>query len=148
VDCKIADVFLKKSTKQHVDGWDTSSKAWAHMVLYLPHAQVGFGVTFNDITKDASFYTTTSRFVSWLGDFSQERQNLWLSKDDLKDSSTWSSPPLVLLRDIHDGLLSKYDWKDSVSPQVQPGVRARPAHDSQDGLDGVSQEEAAPLFLP
>ena len=148
VDCKIADALLKKSTKQHADGWDASSKAWAHMILHLSHAQGGFGVTFNDITKDAAFYTTTSRFVAWLGAFSQERQSLWLPKDDLKDSSTWSSPPLVLLRDIHDGLLAKYDCKDSVPPPAQPGARARPARDSQDGLDGASQQEAAPLFLP
>ena len=39
---------------QHSDGWDTSSKAWAHMVLHLPHAEGGFGVTLNDITKDAA----------------------------------------------------------------------------------------------
>ena len=73
---------------------------------------------------------------------------MWLPKDNLKDSSTWSSPPLVLLRDIHDSLLVKYDWKDSVPPPTQPLTRARPSRDSQDGLDGVFQEEAAPLFLP
>jgi hypothetical protein len=39
----------------------------------IPHAEGGFGVTFNCVTKDAAFYTTTSRFVSWLGAFSQER---------------------------------------------------------------------------
>ena len=36
-------------------------------------------------------------------------------------------------------------------PPVPPGTRAsraRPGHDSQDGLDGTSQQEAAPLFLP
>ncbi len=55
----------------------------------------------NDVTKDAAFYTTTSRFVAWLGVFPQERQKLWLPKDDLRDSSSWVSPPLVLLRDIH-----------------------------------------------
>jgi hypothetical protein len=49
-------------------------------------------VTFNDVTKDAAFYTTTSRFVVCLGSFSQERQELWLPKDDLRDSSSWSSP--------------------------------------------------------
>ena len=49
----------------------------------------GFGVTFDDITsdcsvtKDTAFYTTTSRFVAWFGAFSQERQGLWLLKDDL-----------------------------------------------------------------
>ena len=100
------------------------------MVLHLPHAEGGFGVTFNDITKDAAFYTTTSRFVAWLGAFSQERQGLWLPKDDLKDPSAWSSPPLVLLRDIHNGLLAKYDCKDSAPPPAQPGARARPGRDS------------------
>ena len=46
------------------------------MVLHLPHSNDGFGVTFNDITKDDAFYTTTSHFVSWFGVFSQERQGL------------------------------------------------------------------------
>ena len=67
VDCKIADALLKRGTKQHADGWDAPSKVWAHMVLHLQHAEGGFGVTFNDVTKDAAFYTTTSRFVAWLG---------------------------------------------------------------------------------
>jgi hypothetical protein len=78
VDCKIADVFLKYGTKEHADGWDAPSKAWAHLVLHLPHAEGGFGVAFNDVTKDAAFYTTTSRFVARLGSFSQERQGLRL----------------------------------------------------------------------
>jgi hypothetical protein len=64
VDCTIVDAFLKKGTKQHADGWNAHSKAWAHMVLHQPHAEGGFGVTFNDVTKDDAFYTTTSRFVS------------------------------------------------------------------------------------
>jgi hypothetical protein len=71
------------------------------MVLHLSHDEGDFGVTFNDVTKDAAFYTTTSRFVAWSGAFSQERQKLWLPKDDLRDSSSWSSPPLMFLRDIH-----------------------------------------------
>jgi hypothetical protein len=54
-----ADALLKKGTNQHADGWDASSKDWAHMVLHLPHTEGGFGVTFNDVPKDAAFYTTT-----------------------------------------------------------------------------------------
>ncbi len=88
VDCKIADTLLKKGTKEHGDGGDASRRAWSHMVLHLPRAEGGFGVTFNNVTKDAAFYTTTSRFVAWLGAFSQERQELCLSKDDLRDSSS------------------------------------------------------------
>ena len=66
------DALLKKGTKQHADGWDASSKAWAHMCIHLPHAEGGFGVQFNDVTKDAVFYTTTSRFVACHGAFSSE----------------------------------------------------------------------------
>ncbi len=57
MDCKIADALLKKSTKQHSDGLDDSGEAWVHMVLHLTHSEGGFGVTFNDATKDAAFYT-------------------------------------------------------------------------------------------
>ena len=51
------------------------------MVLHLPYEEEGFGVPFNYVTKDAVFYTTTSRFVSWMCVFFQERQELWLPKD-------------------------------------------------------------------
>ena len=46
-----------------------------------------------------------------------------------------SLPPLVLLRDIHrvDDLLTNYDGKGSVPPPDQPGERARPGRNSQDG---------------
>ncbi len=38
---------------------------------------------------------------------------MWLPKDDdLRDSSSWSSPPLLLLRDIHCKLLTEYDCKE------------------------------------
>ncbi len=148
VGCKIADALLKKGTKQHADGWDASSKAWAHMVLHLPHAEGVYGVTFNDVTKDAAYYTTTSRFVAWLGAFSQERQRLWLPKDDdLRDSSSWSSPPLLLLRDIHCKLLTQYDCKEFCAPsQSQVNVGASARLRSQD--DVSQQQGAAPLSLP
>jgi hypothetical protein len=77
VACKMADTLLKKGTHHHGDGWDVSTQDWTHMVLHLPHAEGGFGVPFNYVTKDAAFYTTTSRFVFWLGVFPQERQELW-----------------------------------------------------------------------
>ncbi len=145
--CKRADALLKKGTKQHADGWDASSKDWAHMVLHLPHAEGGFGVPFNCVTKDAAFYTTTSRFVAWIGAFSQERQKLWLPKDDLQDHSSWSSPPLLLLRDIHSNLISQYDCKEVCVPsQSQGNVGSSARLSSQDSVP--QQQEAAPLSLP
>jgi hypothetical protein len=82
------------------------------MVLHLSHAEGGFGVTFNDVTKDTAFYTTTLHFVTCLCVFSQERQEF---KDDLRDSSSWSSSPLTLLRDIHSN-------QDGVSQQQETNV--------------------------
>jgi hypothetical protein len=117
------------------------------MVIHLPHAEGGFGVPFNCVTKDAAFYSTTSRFVSFLGAFSQERQRLWLPADDLQDSSSWKSSPLVLLRDIHSDLISKYDCKEVCAPsQSQGNVGSSARLSSQDGVP--QQQEAAPLSLP
>jgi hypothetical protein len=117
------------------------------MVLQLPHAEGDYGVTFNDVTKDAAYYTTTSRFVAWLGAFSQKRQRLWLPKDDLRDSSSWSSPPLLLLRDIHCKLLTLYDCKEVCAPsQSQVNAGASATLRSQD--DVSQQQGAASLSLP
>ena len=113
---------------------------------------------FNSVTKDAAFYTTTSRFVAWLGAFPQERQELWLPKDDLRDSSSWSSPPLVLLRDIHSKLLVQYNCIEEVCAQSQSQVNvgagagpssqsgAGPRPSSQDGVP--QQQETASLIVP
>ncbi len=136
VDVKIADPLLKKDTKQDADGWDESSRDWVHMVLHLPHTEGGFGVSFNCVTKDDAFYTNTARFVSWwMSVFSQERQKLWLPKDNLRDSSSWSSPPLLFLRDIHSRLVTQYDCKEVCAPsQPQGNVGASARLSSQDGI--------------
>ena len=75
-----------------------------------------------------------------------DHQDLWLPKDDLQDSISWSSPPLVLLRDIHSGLLANYDCKDSTTTQSQSGGRARVGHRSPDG--DSQQQETDPLLIP
>ena len=70
---------------------------------------------------------------------------MWLPQDDLLDSSSWSSPPLALLRQIRDTLLADCDCKDSAPPKSQNDARARGVRSSQDEF---SQQEAGPLFLP
>jgi hypothetical protein len=60
---------------------------------------------------------------------------MWLSKNDLRDSSSWSSPPLMLLRDVHSKRITQYDCKDVCAPspsQVNTGAGARLS--SQDGV--------------
>ncbi len=67
--------------------------------------------------------------------------------DDLRDSSSWSWSPLVLLLDIHATLISQYDWKEVCAPsQSQGNVGASARLSSQDGVP--QQQEAAPLSLP
>jgi hypothetical protein len=71
----------------------------------------------------------------WMGTFSQERQELWLPKDDLRDSSSWSSPPLMLFRDIHSKIKEQYDCEEVCTPsESQVNVGARPRPSSQDGV--------------
>jgi hypothetical protein len=118
------------------------------MVLHLVHDEGGNGVTSNDFTKDVSFYTVTSRFVTCRGDISQESQRLWLPKDDLRDSSSWSSPPLQLLRNIHVKLITLYDCKEVCAPtqsKVNVGSGAYRLH-SQD--DVSHHQGSGPLSLP
>ena len=82
-----------------------------------------------------------------------ERQKLWLPKDD-DDSSSWTSPPLVLLRDIHSRLLTQYDCKEVCAPsqsQVDVGAGSGPSSQSPrpSSQDGVPQlKEPASLSLP
>ncbi len=102
---------------------------------------------FNCVTKDATFYTTTSRFVAWMGAFSQERQKLWLPKDDLRDSSSWSSPPLLILRDIHSRSVTQYECTEVCVPsQSQGNVGSSPRRSSHHGVP--QQQEDVPLDLP
>jgi hypothetical protein len=90
------------------------------------------------------YYYITLRGLAW--GFSQERQRLWLPKDDLRDSSSWSSPPLLPLRDIHCKLLTQYDCKKVCAPsQSQVNVGASARLRSQD--DVYQQQGAAPLCL-
>jgi hypothetical protein len=87
------------------------------------------------------YYNFTPRSLAWC--FFQDRQKLWLPKDDLQDSASWSSPPLVLLRDIHHDLLANHDCKDTVPLPAQPGTGTRFGRSQQ---DGDAQQQA--LFLP
>ncbi len=86
---------------------------------------------------------------------------MWWRKDDLRDSSSWASPPLVLLRDIHSKLLTQYDCKEVCAQsqsQDNVGAGAGPSSQSQVNIgagprpssqDGVSQpQEPAPLSFP
>jgi hypothetical protein len=76
-----------------------------------------------------------------------ERQGLWLPKVDLQDSPSWSSSPLLLLRDIHSKLLSDYRCKEGCAPsQSQVNVGASGGLSSQDGVS--QQQEADPLSIP
>ena len=63
-----------------------------------------------------------------------------------RTTASWSSPLLVILRDIHSQLLANYDCKDSTPPKSQTGARARGDRSSQDGFS--QQQEAGPLVIP
>ena len=70
-----------------------------------------------------------------------------VAQGDLQDPSSWSSSPLLILRDIHSKLLAEYGCKEGCTPsqsQTHTGVSGR--LNSQDG--DAQQQEDDPLFLP
>jgi hypothetical protein len=70
-----------------------------------------------------------------------------LPKDDLQDSSSWSSPPLLILRDIHSKLLSDYDYKEGCAPsRSQVHVGSSGGLNSQDGVSHHQEDD--PLSIP
>ena len=72
---------------------------------------------------------------------------MWLTKNDLWESSSWSSPPFLFFRDIHSKFLTQYDCKEVCAPsQSQVHVGSSGGISSQ---DGVSQhQETVPLSIP
>ena len=58
------------------------------MRLHESHDEGGFGVPNNTITRNAPSYTTNARFVAFLGTFACPAQQVWLPRNDLKDSPT------------------------------------------------------------
>ena len=72
---------------------------------------------------------------------------MWLPKDDLWDSSSWSSTPLLILHDIHSKLLSDYRCKEGYAPSLsRVNVGTSGGISSQDGVS--QQQEVSTLSIP
>ncbi len=72
---------------------------------------------------------------------------LVVAKDDLQDPSSWSSSPILLLRDIHSKILPEYNCKEGCAPsQSHVNVGASGRLSSQDGVS--QQQQISPLFIP
>jgi hypothetical protein len=70
-----------------------------------------------------------------------------LTKDDLKESSTWSSPPFLFLRDIHSKFLTQNDCKEVCAPsQSQVHVGASGGISSQDGVSFFHLKDTCDFF--
>jgi hypothetical protein len=70
---------------------------------------------------------------------------LWFPKNDLQDSSSWSSPPLLFLRDIHSNLLFDNRYTET-SSQSQVNVGSSGGLSSQGGVS--HHQEPVPLSIP
>ena len=69
-------------------------------------------------------------------------------KDDLRDSSSWSSPPLQILRDIHVKLITLYDCKEVCAP-TQSKVNVGSGDYRLCSQDDFSHHQGSgPLSLP
>jgi hypothetical protein len=127
------------------------------------HSYIGFILDFASSIHNKQTRIKTLYFIILPLSTQLPSQELWLPQDDLRDSFSWSSPPLMLLRDIHSKILGQYGCKEEVCAQSQSQVNvgagaglysqsqvnigAGPRPSSQD--DGVPQEqETATLMLP
>ena len=77
----------------------------------------------------------------------RETLSILYNRNTLRDSSSWSSPPLMLLRDIHSKLITQYDSKEVCAPsQSQINVGASGGLSSQDGVS--QRQKDAFLSIP
>jgi len=111
------------------------------MVLHLPHAEGGFGVTCNNITKDAAFYIILLLHVLWLG--------LVLSPRSVR---ACGCPTMIFRTPPHGHRPRSYSsatstmgfWPTTIARTVHE--RDRLGRSSQDG--DSQQQQAGPLLLP
>jgi hypothetical protein len=90
VDHKIGEALLKKGTDNTYLTWSPTHRAWVDMVLHLPHENGGFGITPNAIARTAAYYTTTARFIAFVGSLPSANQLIWIPDDFL---SVGLTPP-------------------------------------------------------
>ena len=69
---------LKKGTNNAHQTWPLNHRAWVDMVIHLPHELGGFGITSNVISRKAALYTTTARFIAFVGTLPLANQSTWL----------------------------------------------------------------------
>ena len=79
-----------------------------------------------------------------MGTLSLANQSTWLP-DTLTNPSTWTSPPLLALCSIHEGLLATYDCTED-QPSAQHGGSAPAQQPNQTGSSQRSED--AQLSLP
>jgi len=131
VDCKITDAILKKGTSQQSEQWSAQDKAWMRMRLQDSHAEGGFGITPNALTRLSAFYSSTARFVQWGGQLGDVAQSTFFPSTDLTDPATWHAPTLTRLRDIHTLLLSTYQCQHAPAPASPAPSQPAPPPSSQ-----------------
>ena len=67
------------------------------MVMHSPHAEGGWGVCANRVSRLAALWNTKERFVAWLGHLPKEAQAIWLPNNDLAVPEDWQQSGLLQL---------------------------------------------------
>ena len=93
--------MLKKSTQDAYKKWNQQDRAWVDMRLHESHDEGGFGIPNNTFTRRAAAYTTSARFLAFLGTFACRAQQVWLPGNDLQDPPTWDASALRTLWRLH-----------------------------------------------
>ena len=114
--------------------------AWCCVIVELPHHKGGLGITPLPASGMAAFYSVTAHLVSWLGSF--QHASKWVAGQNLSDPTSWNSPALQTLKQLHCNLLTHYNCTEWAPPLADDA----PASDAP--AQGHDDKCARPLSLP
>jgi hypothetical protein len=85
---------------------ELASFDWYSSIVQTACRRGGLGVTPNEASSIAAFYSVTAQYVSWVHKLPNPA--LWAGGQDLTQHAPWTAPNLHALRDTHARLLQEY----------------------------------------
>lgn len=114
-DRAMAMEILRRGTGGRCDSWPQAELAWHLTTIQLPHHLGGLGLTPQQASGIAAFYSAAARFVAWLPTLPHATH--WLrAPHDLAAPSTWTAQNLIALRDTHARLVQEYKCVEGAPP--------------------------------
>ena len=110
------------------DKWSSRAFGWYSFIVQKACHRGGLGITPNQASSIAAYYSTTAQYVSWVHQLPNSA--LWAGGQDLTQHDLWSAPNLTALRDTHVRLLQDYHCVEA-----SPGVVGDAAAQAPDAAE-------------